>query len=110
MLENGPFCKVDAGARPFFHEQVALSRLRARLGASNAITKKKWFPYAWCVKFRTVWSFFERHYKKMLENGPFCKVDAGARLFFHEQVALSRPRVLLGALNAITKKRWFLYA
>ena len=39
MLENGPFCKVDAGARLFFHEQVALSRPRARLNASNAITK-----------------------------------------------------------------------
>ena len=41
MLENGPFCKVDAGARLFFHEQVALSRPRARLIASNAIIKKE---------------------------------------------------------------------
>jgi len=110
MLKNGPFCKVDDGARLFFHEQVALSRPRARLGASNAITKKKWFLCAWCVKFHTVWSFFERRYKKMLENGPFCEVDAGARLFFHEQVALSRPCARLGASNAITKKKWFLQA
>ena len=26
----------------------------------------------------------------MLENGPFCKVDAGARLFLDEKVAASR--------------------
>ena len=50
------------------------------------------------------WSFFERHYKKMLEMARFCKVDAGARLFFHEQVALSRPRARLIASNAIIKK------
>ena len=53
---KGPFCKVDAGARLFFHEKVAVARPRARLGASTAITKKNWCLYAWCVKFYTVWS------------------------------------------------------
>ena len=107
LLENGPFCKVDDGARFFFHEQVALLRPCARLSASSAITKKKWFLHARCEKFYTVWSFFERHYKSMLENGPFCKVDAGARLFFHDQVALLRPCACLSASNAITKKSGF---
>jgi hypothetical protein len=37
---------------------VAFARPRARLGASTAITKKKWCLYAWCVKFHTLWSFF----------------------------------------------------
>ena len=41
MLENGPFCKVDTGARLFLDEKVAASRSRARLGASTAITKKR---------------------------------------------------------------------
>ena len=39
MQENGPFCRVDAGAHLFLGEKVAMSRPRARLGASNAITK-----------------------------------------------------------------------
>ena len=46
MAEKGPFCRVDAVARLFSDEKVALSRGRARLGASTAITKKKWFLYA----------------------------------------------------------------
>ena len=40
MLENGPFCKVDTGARLFLHEKVAVPSSRARLGASTVITKK----------------------------------------------------------------------
>ena len=46
MLENGPFCKVDAGASLFLDEKVAVWPSRARLGASTAIAKKKWFLYA----------------------------------------------------------------
>ena len=34
------FCKVDAEARLFFHEKVAASRPRARLGASTDPIKK----------------------------------------------------------------------
>ena len=41
MLENGPFCRVDAGARLFLDEKVAVWHPRARLGASTAITKKE---------------------------------------------------------------------
>ena len=48
--------------------------------------------------------------KKMLENGPFCKVDAGASLFLDEKVAASRHPARLGASTAITKKKWCLYA
>ena len=40
MLEKSPFCKVDAGARLFFHEKAALSRPRARLDASTGPIKK----------------------------------------------------------------------
>ena len=42
--------------------------------------------------------------RKMLENGPFCRVDAGARLFLDEKVDVSRPRACFGASTAITKK------
>ena len=56
--ENGPFCRAIAGARHFLDEKVAVARPRARLGASTAITKKKWCLYARCVKFYTVWPFF----------------------------------------------------
>ena len=40
-MENGPFCKVDAGARLFLDEKVAVSRPRARLGASTDPIKQK---------------------------------------------------------------------
>ena len=110
MLENGPFCKVDAGARLLLDEKMAVSRPRACLDASTAITKKEVVSVRAMRELSHRWSFFERHYKKMLEMARFCKVDAGARLFFHEQVALSRPRARLGASNAITRKKWFLYA
>ena len=40
-----PFCIVDGGTRLLFHEKVAVSRTRARLGASTAITKKEWCLY-----------------------------------------------------------------
>ena len=41
MLENGLFCRVDAGARLFLDEKCGMLRRSARLGASTAITKKK---------------------------------------------------------------------
>ena len=50
--------KVAELGFPLVDEKAAVSRPRARLGASAAITKKKWFLYAWCVKFHTVLSFF----------------------------------------------------
>ena len=40
----------------------------------------------------------------MAGKGPFCRVDAGARLFSDEKVALSRGRARLGALAEPIKK------
>jgi len=48
--------------------------------------------------------------KKVLENGLFCRVDAGARLSLDEKVAVLHPRARIGASNAILKKKWCLYA
>ena len=41
MLENGLFCRVDAGARLFLDEKCGTLSLSARLSASTAITKKE---------------------------------------------------------------------
>ena len=41
MLQNGPFCRVDASRRFFLDEIVDVSRPRTRLDASTAIKKKK---------------------------------------------------------------------
>ena len=59
---KGPFCKVDAGARLFFHEKVAVARPRARLGASTAITKKELVSVRVMRKVFTLFvHFVERH-------------------------------------------------
>ena len=62
MLQNGPFCRVDASRRFFVDENVAVSRPRARLGASTAITKKEVMSVRVMrkVSHRLV-IFFERH-------------------------------------------------
>ena len=41
VLENGLFCRVDAGARLFLDEKCDMLRRSARLGASTAITKNR---------------------------------------------------------------------
>ena len=41
MLGNGPFCKVDAGARLFRQEKRDMLRPRARLGASTDPIQQK---------------------------------------------------------------------
>ena len=107
---KGPFCKVDAGARLFFHEKMAVARPRARLGASTAITKKELVSVRVMRKVLHRLVIFLSGTSKNAGKGPFCKVDAGARLFFHEKVAVARPRARLGASTAITKKNWCLYA
>ena len=42
--------------------------------------------------------------KREFWKGPFCKVDAGARLFRHKKMGILRPRARLGASTAIIKK------
>ena len=38
-------------------------------------------------------------------KGPFCKVDAGARLFRHEKMGMLRPRARLGASTDPIKQK-----
>jgi hypothetical protein len=42
--------------------------------------------------------------KRGFWKGPFCKVDAGARLFRHKKMGMLRPRARLGASTVIIKK------
>ena len=86
-------------------EKVALSRPSARLGASTEITKKNRQSHRATDTFTPFGHFFERHQQKNAGKAPFCKVDAGARLFFHEKVAAPRPRARLGASTDPIKNR-----
>ena len=111
MLENGPFCKFDVRSAPLLRRK------------SGCVTPSR--P-SWCidrdhkkevvsvrvmreVSHRLV-IFLSGTRKKCLKMARFANSTYGARLFFSEKVAVSRPRARLGASTAITKKKWCLYA
>ena len=105
------FANSTYGARLFLGGKVAVSRPRARIGASTAITKNELVSVRVMreVLHRLV-IFLSGTRNKCLKMTRFANSTYGARLFFGGKVAVSRPRVCLCASTAITKKKWCLYA
>ena len=97
------FANSTYGARLFLGGKVAVSRPRARLGASTSIRKNELVSVsAMREVLHCLVNFLSSTRNKCLKMARFANLTYGARLFLGEELAVSRPCARLGTSTAIT--------